>query len=189
MLKYLSGILLVQIVTVVLVLLAPDDLQGLGILRLIIPLLFVGFMAAFWFSSMAHHLRKDELAKAKLRFAREREELKVKAERAKTRVVKQAQKDIAKEARSTHAKANFKVGASFAGAIGFGSLLLLTQFLTVGIVLLATSGGALGGYLYRGQRMKKALASSENQPKIISQKSATTTKPKRLKPGNQDNNN
>lgn len=181
MLKYLLGILLVQVVTVVLVLLAPSDLRGLGILRLIIPLLFVGFMAAFWFSSMAQHLRKDELARAKEQFAREREDLKVKAERAKTRVVKQAQQDIAKEARSTHAKANFKVGATFAGAIGFGSLLLLTQFLTVGIILLATSGGALGGYLYRGKRLKKALASSDNQPKIIAQKPVAKIKPKLLK--------
>lgn len=182
MLKYLLGILLVQIVTVILVLWAPSDLQGIGLLRLIVPLLFVGFMAAFWFSSMAQHLRKDELAKAREQFAREREDLKVKAERAKTRVVKQAQQDIAKEARTTHARANFKVGATFAGAVGFGSLLLLTQFLTIGVILLATSGGALGGYLYRGKRFKKALASSsDNQPKLITQEAASTAKTKLLK--------
>ncbi|CAA6823661.1 MAG: Unknown protein [uncultured Thiotrichaceae bacterium] len=181
MLKYLLGILLVQIVTVVLVLLAPSDLQGLGVLRLIIPLLFVSFITAFWFSSLAQHLRKDELARVKDKFAREREDLRVKAERAKTRVVKQAQQDIAKEARSTHAKANFKVGATFAGAVGFGSLLLLTQFLTIGVVLLATSGGALGGYLYRGKKLKNALVSSQDQPRIIEQKPAEESRPKQLK--------
>lgn len=159
MLKYLLGILLVQVATVTLVFLAPSDLQGLGLLRLIIPIAFIGFMAAFWFSSLAHHLRKDHLNKVQQEFAKEREHIRVNAERAKARVMKEAQKEVAKEARVTHAKANFKVGAAFSGVIGFGALLLLTQFLTLGILVLTTSGGALAGYLYRGKReTRKALA-------------------------------
>ncbi len=163
MLKYFLGIILVQAATVILVLFAPPGLQGAGLLRVIVPVLFISFLSAFWFSSMAHHLRKDHLAKAKEQFARERESLRVNAERSKARVMKQAQKDIAKEARVTHAKANFKVGAAFSGVMAVGALLLLTQFLTVGIVMLSTAGGALGGYLYRGRRYKAALQSSENR--------------------------
>ncbi len=167
MIKYLLGIILVQIATVILVLLAPD-LKGAGFLRLAVPLLFIGFVAAFWFSSLAHHLRKDELLKAKERFAKEREHLMVNAERAKTRVIKQAHKDIAKEAKVTHAKANFKVGATFAGAIGLGALLLITQFLTVGLLLLTTSGGALAGYWYRGRRAaNQAALDSQHQSPLI----------------------
>ena len=33
--------------------------------------------------------------------------------------------------------------------------MLLTQFLTLGVVTLTTAGGALGGYLYRGRRESK----------------------------------
>lgn len=166
MLKYLLGILLVQAATVIVVLLAPADLQGAGLLRVIIPVLVISFMAAFWFSSMAHHLRKDHLARVNEEFARERENLRVNAERSKARAMKQAQKDIVRETRVTHARANFKVGAAFAGVMGIGALLLLTQFLTVGIIALSTAGGALGGYFYRGRQYKAALASSDKARQI-----------------------
>lgn len=168
MLKYLFGIVLVQAATVVVVLLAPADLQGAGLLRVIVPVLVIGFLAAFWFSSLAHHLRKDHLAKVSEQFARERENLRVNAERSKARAMKQAQKDIVKEARTAHAKANFKVGAAFAGVIGAGALLLLTQFLTVGIIALSTGAGALGGYLYRGRQEKAAaLAAPPGKGQLI----------------------
>jgi hypothetical protein len=152
MLKYFFAILLIQIVTVALVLLAPADLQGHGWLRVAIPLLLVSMVAAFWFNSMASHLRKDHLARADRRFAKEREKIRVNAERAKTRVVKQAQKDIAREAKTTHAKANFKVGAAFAGAIGAGAMMLLIGSMTLGLSILTTAGGAMGGYLYRARK-------------------------------------
>ena len=68
MLKYLLGIVLVQAATVIVVLLAPVDLHGAGFLRVIVPVLVISCMAAFWFSSMAHHLRKDHLARANEEF-------------------------------------------------------------------------------------------------------------------------
>jgi len=166
MLKFLLGIVLVQAATVAIVLLAPADLQGANLLRVIVPVLVIGFVAAFWFASMAHHLRKDHLARVSEQFARERENLRVNAERSKARAMKQAQKDIAREARTTHAKANFKVGAAFSGIIAIGALLLLTQFLTVGIVALSTAAGALGGYFYRARQYKASLASPARGPLI-----------------------
>jgi uncharacterized membrane protein YbhN (UPF0104 family) len=174
---------MVQLATVALVLLAPPNLQGISLLRLIVPLLVIGFVAAFWFSSLAHLLRKDELHKADKAFAKEREKIKVSAERAKTRVVKQAQKEVAKEARNTHAKANFKVGATFAAAIGVGALMLLTQFLTIGLLMMTTSGGALAGYLYRGRKQTRAALPSDNDSnaKLIEAKSITKLLPPLLK--------
>jgi hypothetical protein len=87
-------------------------------------------------------------------FAKEREDIKVKAERAKTRIVKQAQKDIAKEATITHAKANFKVGASFAGVMGVGALFVFAQMVTAGLLTMTAAGGAIGGYYWRGKRIE-----------------------------------
>ena len=154
MLRFLFGIFIIQIATVVLVLLAPDNLQGLGWLRLIVPLVMMGFFAAFWFNSLASNKNKDDFTQLKESHAREREKLQVNAERAKTRLVKKTQQQIAKEAKLTHGKANFKVGATLAGAMGFGALMLLTEMLTLGIMTITTAGGALGGYLYRGKKNK-----------------------------------
>ena len=170
MTRFLIGILLIQTATVVLVLLAPDDLHGAGWLRLIIPVLLMGVFSAFWFNSIANHKSKDEVSKLKDKYSKEREKLQVNAERAKTRLIKKTQQQIAREAKLTHGKANFKVGATLAGAMGFGALLLLTEMLTLGIMTITTAGGALGGYLYRGNRERKKellLGSDNKKPPLL----------------------
>jgi len=179
MLKYFLAIFLIQIIAAALALLAPNDLQATDWLRLAIPLLLISIVAAFWFNSMASHLRKDHIARADRRFAKEREKIRVNAERAKTRVVKQAQKDIAREAKTTHAKANFKVGAAFAGAIGAGALMLLIGSMTLGLSILTTAGGALGGYLYRARKEvhSKDLLAAPGEIKVIDGKTLKIDKP------------
>ena len=72
--------------------------------------------------------------------------------------MKKTQQQIAKEAKLTHGKANFKVGATLAGAMGFGALMLLTEMLTLGLMTITTAGGTLGGYLYRGHKERKRTA-------------------------------
>ncbi len=151
MIRFLFGILLIQISTVLLVFLAPD-LQGIGWLSLIIPLLVIGFFAAFWFSSLAKHQIKDEVTAAESQHAREKEKLQINAERAKTRLVKKTQQQIARESKVAHSKANFKVGAAFAGTIALGGLMLITELLTLGLLTMSTAGGALGGYLFRAKK-------------------------------------
>jgi len=153
-LKFLLGIILVQVVTGVLIYLSPSSLDEVSLLRLIVPLFFMALMVAFWFSSLSAHFRKDTEHKMTNKFAKEREELRVKAERAKTRVVKQAQKEIAKEAKVTHAKANFKVGAAFAGVFGVGALFIFAQLVTAGLLTITAAGGVMGGYYWRGKRIE-----------------------------------
>jgi hypothetical protein len=154
-LKFLIGILLVQIITAVLIYISPITLSDtMSLLRLAVPLFFMALMVAFWFSSLASHERKDSEHKMKNEFAHERETLKVNAERAKTKVVKQAQKDIAKEATITHAKANFKVGAAFAGVMGVGALFIFAQLITAGLLTMTAAGGVIGGYYWRGKRIE-----------------------------------
>lgn len=171
MIRFLPGVFIVQVATVALVLLAPDNLAGLAWLRLIIPLLVVGFFSSFWFASISKIENKDEISELQQEHAREREKLQLNAERAKTRLIKKTQQQIAREAKITHGKANFKVGAAFAGVVGIGALMLLTQFLTLGIVTLTTAGGVFGGYLYRGRRDKRqqlaSLQQGSTQAKVI----------------------
>jgi Flp pilus assembly protein TadB len=154
--KFLIGILIVQVITAVLIYISPINLDdSISLLRLILPLFFVALMVAFWFSSLSSHLRKDSEHKMKTQFAKEREAIKVKAEKDKNRVVKQSQKEIAREAKMTHAKANFKVGAAFAGVLGVGALFIFAQFLTAGLLTLTAAGGVAGGYYWRGKRVEK----------------------------------
>lgn len=171
MFRFLFGILLVQISTVLLVFLAPD-LTGVGWLSLIIPLLVISFFAAIWFASLAKHQIKDEVNAATTQHAREKEKLQLNAERAKTRLVKKTQQQIARESKIAHSKANFKVGAAFAGTIGLGGIMLITELLTLGLLTISTAGGALGGYLFRA---KKDFGLLRENKKILNKKPDTQT--------------
>ena len=170
MFRFLFGILLVQLATVLLVFLAPD-LNGIGWLSLIIPLLVIGFFAAIWFASLAKHQIKDEVTAAASQHAKEKEKLQLNAERAKTRLVKKTQQQIAREGRVAHSKANFKVGAAFTGTIALGGLMLITELLTLGLLTMSTAGGALGGYLLRAKKdFGPLLEKKKDKPiKVIEQ--------------------
>ncbi len=158
LLKFLFGTILAQIVTVSLVLLAPNDFTTVGVLRIAIPLLFIALIIAFWFTTMSKSYSKDAINRVKESFASEREKIRVSAEEAKRRIEKDAQKEaqrsIVKEATSTHAKANFKVGVAFAGVLGVGALFVFAQMVTVGLLAMSATGGAMGGYYLRGKRLK-----------------------------------
>jgi len=147
LLKYFLAIILVQVITTTLVILSPSNLDNTAFLRLIIPLLFVALIMAFWLNSLAGHSKKDTVEKMKDSFAKEREDIRVKAE-----------KNIAREAKVTHAKANFKVGAAFAGVLGVGALFVFAQMMTAALLTITAAGGAATGYYYRGKRLAKREA-------------------------------
>jgi len=163
MVKYLPGIVLVQVATVALVLAAlkTDDRElwiAIAYLALIINL-----VTAFWFGSITSHLKKDAVAKAREQFSQEREKLRVNAEKQKSKLLKQSHAQMTKATNRAHAKANFKVGAAFAGIIGAGALMIFTQFMTLGILTLATGGGALAGYL---ARLRQELPYNKKQARL-----------------------
>ena len=149
MLKFIPGILLLQAITVALMLIAPADLGNWGWLRLAVPILIAGFLTAFWFGSIAARRQRDEISQLKEQHAEERESIRVNAERAKTKLVKQAQRKTLHEVRRSTLRSNVKTWLAFAGAAGLGGLLILTQFMSLGLLILTTVGGAFGGYLFR----------------------------------------
>jgi hypothetical protein len=171
MLKFFVGVVVVQLVTIGLFFAVTrtglEDTQ----LRLTIGLLEVLFsvLAAFWFSSMSRQRHRDELETIKGEHAREREKIRVNAERQKARVVSKSHKQLLKETRRAHAAANFKVGASFAGALAFGAIMLYSQFVTLGLLILTTAGGGLAGYLAKGKMIARAQQKdiTDKQPKKI----------------------
>jgi len=149
--KFLFGIVLAQIATVTLIVLSPTALDTTGILRLAVPLLFIALVIAFWFSSLATQDGKD-------RFASEKEKIRADAERDKERIIKEAQRNITLESTKTHAKANFKVGAAFAGVLGVGALFVFAQMMTAALLTITAAGGAATGYFYRGKRLTRREA-------------------------------
>lgn len=173
MLRFLAGTVIIQVATVALVMAAlkTTDMElwiAIGSLAVIINL-----VTAFWFGSIASHIKKDALTRAQEGFSKERENLRVNAERQKSRLLKQSHQEINRETNRAHAKANFKVGAAFTGIIAAGTLMIFTQFLTLGLLTLATGGGALAGYLARARqeyRSRKKLEAAT--PATIASKPA-----------------
>ena len=170
MLKFIPGIILLQVITIALVLIAPANLENWGWLRLAIPVLIAGFLTAFWFGALAAQQRKDEIGRLKEDYAKERETIRVNAERAKTRLVEHAQDRTLQEVRRTSTRANIKIGLAFASAASVGGFLILTQFMSLGLLILTTAGGVLGGYLLRIRQERGKLLlphpDQETQPKI-----------------------
>jgi len=180
MLKFIPGILILQVITIALMLIAPADLADWGWLRLAVPVLIAGFLTAFWFGSLSAHQRKDEISRLKENYAKERESIRVNAERAKTRLVKQTHRKTMQEVRRSSRQTNIKIGLAFAGAAGVGGVLVLTQFMSLGLLVLTTVGGALGGYMLRIRQEKRKLQlphGNQDTPRIIN---ATPDKTKQL---------
>jgi len=181
--KFIFGIIIAQIATYFLIVLAPEELSLMGIVRVGIPLLFIALIIAFWFNSIAGHHSKDAIGKAKEHFANEREKIRSNAHRAKERAVNAVRKESAKESAKAHAKANFKVGAAFAGMLGVGALFVVAQMLTAGLLAISATVGAMGGYYWRGKRIQnnqlkeleqrsdfKVIHTKPNRPKVLTSK-------------------
>ncbi len=165
--RFLPGILLLQLVTLVLFWINlpssvasetvdstafKDLLSDFGfVFRLLLPIVLLGLVTAFWFSSVAKQANVRAVSKLQDGHAKEREKIQIRAERDKTRVVEQTQKEIRKETQRVNRKASIKVGMSMLVAAFAGVILILTELITLGVITLTTAGGALGGYLWRGK--------------------------------------
>jgi type III secretory pathway component EscU len=151
--KFLIGILLVQGVTVLLVLTAlKTDLDKTVVLFLALNLA-VGVLTALWFTSIADSAGKQALAKAKELFSREREKIRLRAEQEKAKEVQNTHRQLSKEKRRAEMGSHFKTGAVVVGgAVGLGTVMLLSQFVTLGLLTLTAAGGAALGYGARARR-------------------------------------
>ncbi len=156
MLKYLPGILIIQAATVAMTLAAMKSGDREIWIAVILLASIIGLVSAFWFASIASHSKKDAVAQVKDEFSKEREKLRVNAERQKTRILRKSHDEIRKETNRAHAKTNFKLGAGFVGIIGAGTFLIFSQLLTLGFLTLGIGGGALGGYLMRMRQESKS---------------------------------
>lgn len=148
MLQFLAGIILIQLVTALLVLVVGRDAETLAEwLPVAVAGAMIALIAAFWFASLAARRNDAALERLRAEFAREREGLRVTAEREKTRLVRKSHKTLVKATRRVESRASFKVGVAVASAAGLGLLMMVANFVTLGLVTLTGAGAALGGYL------------------------------------------
>lgn len=167
MLRFLPGVLLIQAITAALVfaLLRSDSVELRWVFGGLVGLF--SLVAALWFGSIAAHRSRDAVSRVEERFARDREKMKLSAEKAKSQAMLKVHKDAAREVKRAQGKANTMVMAAFAGTIGLGVLMVFSNLLTLGVVTLSASGGALGGYLLRlrqegrGRAAERLVGSSQ----------------------------
>lgn len=131
MLRFLPGILAVQVATALLVVAgtgSSPDWPPLAALAAIITLL-----AGLWFGSIAEHLKKDALTWAAASFAREREHLVVRAETDKRAALEETHRRLVLETRRAQRKAHLVLGLGLLGLLTVGGVLLAVEFMTVGL--------------------------------------------------------
>jgi len=176
MFRFFPSIVFLQIILSVVVYFATYVSNTLAYTSVAIFIFVSSLLFSIWLKTLSQLHGKDELFRHKERFAKEREDLRVKAEKDKLRVVKDSQKQAQKDVSRSTAKANFKVGVAVAGAIGLGALLVVSQMLTLGLLTLTTAGGGLAGYLVRARQDKKLLSMNGT-----GFKGKTLSKPKAIK--------
>ncbi|TVP85844.1 MAG: hypothetical protein EA347_09595 [Thioalkalivibrio sp.] len=105
--------------------------------------------AALWLASIARGHSAESVLRAEADLAQERERQRRLTAEERARAVERARKQVKRETQRVRNRSSVKLYGAFAGIAGLGALLLLTQFLSLGVLLISSSGGAIAGYLLR----------------------------------------
>lgn len=169
MFRFFPGIVLLQVVTAGLVVLSIRWWQEPQLIVVAVAFgIIVAILTTFWFGSIATSIQQSNQAKLQAKHAQDREKIIRRAEREKAQVTSKSYQQREKFAQQASAKANFKVGAAFAATAGAGGLMIFSQLVTVGALLLVASGSGLAGYLLRLRQdraaVKNQLPATEDYP-------------------------
>ena len=150
--KFLVGVVLLQGTTALLVISARDvDLFRNGWLVIALGLL-IGVIAALWFSAITSHANEHSFVRASEKFNRQRDYIRRKAEKEKVKEIKDGHRQLLRESKRVQHRSTLKLGTAMAGIAGLGVLLLFTQFMTLGLLAVSATGGALLGYGIRARQ-------------------------------------
>jgi hypothetical protein len=150
--KFLLGVFLLQGATALLVITLQDaELQKSGWLLISLGIL-IGVIAALWFSAIASHASQHSFARASEKFNRQRDRLRRQAEKEKTKEIRDGHQQVMRETRRLQHRSTLKLGVAMTGVAGLGVLLLFTQFMTLGLLAVSATGGALLGYGIRARQ-------------------------------------
>ena len=150
--KFLVGVFLLQGATALLVMTAQDaNLYKSGWLVASLGML-IGVIAALWFSTISSHASQHSFVRASEKFNRQRDYIRRKADKEKTKEIKDGHRQMLRETRRVQSRSTLKLGGAMAGIAGLGVLLLFTQFMTLGLLAVSATGGALLGYGIRARQ-------------------------------------
>ena len=150
--KFLVGVILLQGTTALLVISARDaGLYKSGWLVIALGLL-IGVIAALWFSAITSHANAHSYVRASEKFNRQRDYIRRKAEKEKVKEIKDGHRQLLRESKRVQHRSTLKLGSAMAGIACLGVLLLFTQFMTLGLLAVSATGGALLGYGIRARQ-------------------------------------
>jgi hypothetical protein len=150
--KFLIGVFLLQGATALLLITAQDaDLHKSGWLIGLLGIL-IGVIATLWFSTIASHASQHSFTRASEKFNRQRDRIRRQAEKEKTKEIRDSHLQILRETKRLQNRSTLKLGTAMAGIAGLGVLLLFTQFMTLGLLAVSATGGALLGYGIRARQ-------------------------------------
>ncbi len=147
--------------------------------QMLIALALLDILILVWtaFRSVAA-ARKYNLAAMKTlqeEHAKEREKIRVNAERQKIRLLNKNHQQLLKETRRGRAVVSFKTGAVLAG-LALSGIIIYSQFMTVGLLLLTAGGSGAAGYLARMKQEKTARNREGGVPDITMLSAKKTNK-------------
>lgn len=154
MLRYLPGLLFLQVLTLLLFGLNADAPREALLLRAGLPALAITLITALWFRSLSRADGERDLARSRLEHEREREALHRQAAAERVEVERSAARTIRREERRAGRRASLKVGLAFAATAAMGVLFVLSELVTLGLITLTTGGGAMGGYWLRWRQTR-----------------------------------
>jgi phosphotransferase system glucose/maltose/N-acetylglucosamine-specific IIC component len=148
--RFVIGILLLQGATALLTYTAlmTDLKQTVWLFAAIAA--FLGLMVALWFDSIISAVREQAVARQHKRHTREREKLKVQAERDRAKLAAQKKKAMG--------GAGLRTGVAVGGVVGVGVAMMFAQFMTLGLLTVAGAGGAALGYTVRSRQERRIRA-------------------------------
>lgn len=125
--------------------------------------------AALWLASLARGHTVAAVLRAEGDLARERERHRRLTAEERARAVEHARRQVERETQRVRNRSNVKLYGAFAGVAGLGTLLLLTQFLSLGVLLISSSGGAVAGYLLRARQeaRRQSQLGREDAPRLV----------------------
>jgi len=153
--KFLIGILLLQVATALLTYTAlMTDLQQTAWLFAALAAT-LGLLVALWFDSVIGSVKEQAVARQHKRHAREREKLRIRAEKDKAK--------LAKQRKRSSGGATLKTGLAVGGTVGVGVALMFAQLMTLGLLTISAAGGAALGYGVRSRQEKMIRAREQKQ--------------------------
>lgn len=150
--KYLIGALLLQGATLLLVMATLDAGLQKNVWLVVSLGVLIGVIAALWFSAISSHASQHAFARASEKFNRQRDRLRRQVDKEKTQEIKDGHRQVLRETRRLQTRSTVKLGAAMTGIAGLGVLLLFTQFMTLGLLAVSATAGALLGYGVRARQ-------------------------------------